>query len=204
MGVARLDPSCALSGAHFGRQTMRNSDNRILTSHVGSLPRPDELIEANRAREAGERDRRGRVSSRRCARSVADVVRRQHDARHRRCRRRRIRQVDGPPGQLRRLVELCVPALGGLELGAPGHVRPDAAALAPGRDRADQLRRPARPATLRRRLRRPRIRRVDGAAARNGAGLRRRRSPIPAMPRSRPTSPTSRRRSPRPGSRRAS
>jgi 5-methyltetrahydropteroyltriglutamate--homocysteine methyltransferase len=33
---------------------MRTSRDRILTSHVGSLPRPDDLIEANRAREAGE------------------------------------------------------------------------------------------------------------------------------------------------------
>ena len=31
---------------------MRCSDHQILTSHVGSLPRPDELIEVNRAREA--------------------------------------------------------------------------------------------------------------------------------------------------------
>jgi 5-methyltetrahydropteroyltriglutamate--homocysteine methyltransferase len=33
---------------------MRTSRDRILTTHVGSLPRPDALIEANRAREAGE------------------------------------------------------------------------------------------------------------------------------------------------------
>jgi 5-methyltetrahydropteroyltriglutamate--homocysteine methyltransferase len=33
---------------------MKTSTDRILTSHVGSLPRPDDLIEANRAREAGE------------------------------------------------------------------------------------------------------------------------------------------------------
>ncbi len=32
---------------------MRTSTDHILTSHVGSLPRPDELIEANRAREEG-------------------------------------------------------------------------------------------------------------------------------------------------------
>ena len=32
---------------------MRNSRDRILTSHAGSLPRPDALIEANRARLAG-------------------------------------------------------------------------------------------------------------------------------------------------------
>ncbi len=33
---------------------MRNSRDRIITSHVGSLPRPDDLIDANRKREAGE------------------------------------------------------------------------------------------------------------------------------------------------------
>src|SRR5580700_9101612 len=35
-------------------EIMQTSRERILTSHVGSLPRPDALIEANRAREAGE------------------------------------------------------------------------------------------------------------------------------------------------------
>ena len=33
---------------------MRGSSTHILTSHAGSLPRPDALIEANRARAAGE------------------------------------------------------------------------------------------------------------------------------------------------------
>jgi len=33
---------------------MRHSSDRILTSHVGSLPRPEALIAANRAREADE------------------------------------------------------------------------------------------------------------------------------------------------------
>ena len=35
---------------------MQRSDGRILTSHAGSLPRPDDLIELNRARLAGETD----------------------------------------------------------------------------------------------------------------------------------------------------
>jgi len=33
---------------------MKRSDRRILTSHVGSLPRPDALIEINRAKFVGE------------------------------------------------------------------------------------------------------------------------------------------------------
>lgn len=55
---------------------MRNSSDRIQVSHVGSLPRTDELIEANRAREEG-----GETAgfSELLARSVADIVQRQKD-----------------------------------------------------------------------------------------------------------------------------
>jgi 5-methyltetrahydropteroyltriglutamate--homocysteine methyltransferase len=35
---------------------MRRSDKRILTSHAGSLPRPDDLLELNQRRTAGELD----------------------------------------------------------------------------------------------------------------------------------------------------
>jgi len=57
---------------------MKTSSDHILTSHAGSLPRPDALIEAYRAREAGE------VASDRAIEdslrvSVSEVVRRQHD-----------------------------------------------------------------------------------------------------------------------------
>src|SRR6267142_4219820 len=58
--------------------SMRVSSDHILTSHVGSLPRPDDLIEANRAREIGEAtDERGFQAKLRA--SVAEVVRRQRD-----------------------------------------------------------------------------------------------------------------------------
>lgn len=57
---------------------MTDSRDHILTSHAGSLPRPDELIEANRARESGaaadEHSFQVRLRS-----AVADVVRRQRD-----------------------------------------------------------------------------------------------------------------------------
>src|SRR5216683_5107845 len=57
---------------------MRASSDHILTSHVGSLPRPDDLIAANRARGAGEAtDGRGFQETLRAA--VAEVVRRQRD-----------------------------------------------------------------------------------------------------------------------------
>jgi 5-methyltetrahydropteroyltriglutamate--homocysteine methyltransferase len=57
---------------------MRTSTDRILTSHAGSLPRPDDLIEANRAREAGQAIDEGEFQ-RRLRAAVGDVVRRQRD-----------------------------------------------------------------------------------------------------------------------------
>jgi 5-methyltetrahydropteroyltriglutamate--homocysteine methyltransferase len=57
---------------------MRTSSDHILTSHAGSLPRPDALIEANRAREAGEvPDESGYDGVLR--QSVADIVRHQRE-----------------------------------------------------------------------------------------------------------------------------
>ena len=55
---------------------MRRSVDRILTSHVGSLPRPDALIEANRTRQADETT--GEAAFEQTLRTaVADVVRHQ-------------------------------------------------------------------------------------------------------------------------------
>ena len=57
---------------------MRASRDHILTSQAGSLPRPDDLIEANRAREAGETtDEKAFQQHLRAA--VVDVVRRQEE-----------------------------------------------------------------------------------------------------------------------------
>jgi 5-methyltetrahydropteroyltriglutamate--homocysteine methyltransferase len=58
---------------------MRNSSERILTSHAGSLPRPDELIEVNRARQAGEWKDEGAYQER-LRSAVGDVVQRQKTA----------------------------------------------------------------------------------------------------------------------------
>src|SRR5882724_9426707 len=58
---------------------MKGSHSRILTTHAGSLPRPDDLIELNRARQAGEApDERGFQT--RLGDAVVDVVRRQQAA----------------------------------------------------------------------------------------------------------------------------
>lgn len=57
---------------------MRNSRDHVLTTHAGSLPRPDDLIEANRARESGETTDERRFQER-LRSAVVDVVRRQRD-----------------------------------------------------------------------------------------------------------------------------
>ena len=54
------------------------SSDHILTSHVGSLPRPDDLIEANRAREAGETTDEPAFQGKLRA-AVRDVVRHQRE-----------------------------------------------------------------------------------------------------------------------------
>lgn len=54
---------------------MRASSDRIITSHAGSLPRPEDLIAANARREAGTVDEAAFQGE--LARSVVDVVRRQ-------------------------------------------------------------------------------------------------------------------------------
>src|SRR5882672_9983051 len=55
---------------------MRRSQDHILTSHAGSLPRPDDLIDANRAREAGGATDERRFQDQLRA-SVTEVVRHQ-------------------------------------------------------------------------------------------------------------------------------
>lgn len=57
---------------------MKKSSDRILTSHAGSLPRPDDLIEANKQHEAGKADEAAFQTALR--QGVADVVRRQKEA----------------------------------------------------------------------------------------------------------------------------
>ncbi|HEX3413422.1 MAG TPA: hypothetical protein VHT00_17040, partial [Stellaceae bacterium] len=57
---------------------MKTSSDHILTSHVGSLPRPDDLIAANRAREAGEATDED-VFQEKLRGAVAAVVRRQQE-----------------------------------------------------------------------------------------------------------------------------
>ncbi len=55
---------------------MKRSERRILTTHVGSLPRPRELLQPLHARESGERVDLAQLE-RRIAETVSSVVRRQ-------------------------------------------------------------------------------------------------------------------------------
>jgi 5-methyltetrahydropteroyltriglutamate--homocysteine methyltransferase len=57
---------------------MKTSSDHILTSHVGSLPRPEDLIAANRAREAGEATDEDAFQEK-LRGAVAEVVRRQRE-----------------------------------------------------------------------------------------------------------------------------
>jgi len=98
---------------------MRGSIDRILTTHVGSLPRPDDLIEANRAREASEATDEARFQETLRA-AVANVVHAQKDA-----------GIDVPgDGEFGKSMghrvnygawwSYAFRRLGGLEFGAPG------------------------------------------------------------------------------------
>ena len=122
---------------------MRTSSDRILTTHVGSLPRPDDLIEANRSRESGEAtDEAGFQNNLRAA--VADVVQRQRDL-----------GIDVPgDGEFGKSMghrvnygawwSYCVQPARRPRSRRAGHARRGAAAVQPGRGRADELRRSAR------------------------------------------------------------
>jgi 5-methyltetrahydropteroyltriglutamate--homocysteine methyltransferase len=57
---------------------MKSSTDCILTSHAGSLPRPDDLIEANRARASGEAVDEAQFQARLGA-AVSEVVRQQKE-----------------------------------------------------------------------------------------------------------------------------
>jgi hypothetical protein len=58
---------------------MKRSTDRILTTHAGSLSRPANLIEMNRARASGE-NKDHKAYAQCLAAAVADVVRKQRDA----------------------------------------------------------------------------------------------------------------------------
>ena len=58
---------------------MKRSDQRILTTHTGSLPRPADLVEALNAKELGQSHDERALDSR-VSRAIAEIVQRQADA----------------------------------------------------------------------------------------------------------------------------
>jgi 5-methyltetrahydropteroyltriglutamate--homocysteine methyltransferase len=125
---------------------MRDSRSRILTSHAGSLPRPDDLIEANRAREAGERTG-GEGFQARLGLSVADVVRRQREVGVDVPNDGEFGKAMGHRVNYRAWWSYSFQRLGGLELGTAGlydmpavRSRPGEVVLTSFADRRDRLR----------------------------------------------------------------
>ena len=122
------------------RTAMKASSNRILTTHVGSLPRPDDLIAANRSREAGEGDETAFRKAFAQRWSMSSSTERPAST----SGRRRVRQVDGTPRQLRRMDELRVSPPGRSRSRRARHARYGRRGGPPGPARADELCRPAR------------------------------------------------------------
>jgi 5-methyltetrahydropteroyltriglutamate--homocysteine methyltransferase len=93
--------------------------SRILTSHSGSLPRPDELIEANRAREAGVTADEQRFQEQ-LRSAVLDVVRRQQTVGIDVPGDGEFGKSMGHPVNYRAWWSYCFNRLSGLDLGGPG------------------------------------------------------------------------------------
>src|SRR4029453_10820465 len=69
---------CARGRRQQSRKEMKRSTDRILTTHVGSLPRPPDLLDIMQAREEGKAvDEKAHAARLRAA--VADIVRKQID-----------------------------------------------------------------------------------------------------------------------------
>jgi 5-methyltetrahydropteroyltriglutamate--homocysteine methyltransferase len=124
---------------------MRQSRDQILTSHAGSLPRPEELIDANRARESGmatdERRFQGQLRA-----SVAEVVRLQKQAGIAIPGDGELGKSMGHKVNYRAWWSYSFQRLGGLELGTAGlydmpphRSRPGEVVLTSFADRRDRL-----------------------------------------------------------------
>ncbi len=125
---------------------MRQCRDQILTSHAGSLPRPDALIEANRARESGmETDERRFQDELRS--SVAEVVRLQKQAGIAIPGDGEFGKLMGHKVNYRAWWSYSFQRLGGLELGPTGlydmpaqRSRPNEVVLTSFADRRDRVR----------------------------------------------------------------
>ena len=124
---------------------MRSSRDRILTSHAGSLPRPDALIEANQGRETGgSADEAAFQATLRA--SVDEVVRRQREVGVDVPNDGEYGKAMGHRVNYRAWWSYCFNRLGGLELGTAGlydvparRSRPGEVVLTSFADRRDRL-----------------------------------------------------------------
>jgi 5-methyltetrahydropteroyltriglutamate--homocysteine methyltransferase len=128
---------------------MRTSRDRILTSHAGSLPRPDDLIAVNRERESGAATDEAAWQSR-LRSAVGDVVRRQRELGIDIPNDGEYGKAMGHRVNYRAWWSYCFQRLGGLELGSAGlydmparRSRPGETVLTSFGDRRDRLRFPA-------------------------------------------------------------
>jgi 5-methyltetrahydropteroyltriglutamate--homocysteine methyltransferase len=124
---------------------MQHRRDHIRTSHAGSLPRPDDLIEANRAREAGGSADEPRFQAQ-LRSAVVDVVRRQRDLGISVPGDGEFGKAMGHRVNYRAWWSYSFQRLGGLELGGTGlydmpprRSRPGAVVLTSFADRRDRL-----------------------------------------------------------------
>ena len=125
---------------------MKGSHDRILTTHAGSLPRPDDLIEANRGREAGAAAGEPAFQTQLLA-AVVDVVRRQRELGIDVPGDGEFGKAMGHRVNYRAWWSYSFQRLGGLELGTTGlydlpprRSRPGEVVLTSFADRRDRLR----------------------------------------------------------------
>src|SRR6266481_785789 len=125
---------------------MRQSRDQILTSHAGSLPRPEALIDANRARESGMATDERRFQDQ-LRTSVAEVVRLQKQAGIAIPGDGEFGKSMGHKVNYRAWWSYSFQRLGGLELGTTGlydmpaqRSRPGEVVLTSFADRRDRLR----------------------------------------------------------------
>ncbi len=123
---------------------MRMSTDRILTSHSGSLPRPDELIEANLARETGATVDEQRFKEQ-LRSAVAEVLRRQQAVGVDIPNDGEFGKSMGHRVNYRAWWSYCFNRLSGLDLGGPGlydapprRTRPGEIVLTSPADRRDR------------------------------------------------------------------
>ena len=102
--LAEFVEFCTEQSKHERQPPMKRSTERILTTHVGSLPRPADL-RAMWAKKAVTAEDEVALQTR-LRSAIGEVVRAQKERRHRNSQRRRVRQADARGHRSRRLGQL--------------------------------------------------------------------------------------------------